>query len=169
MKDEILYRGRFLRLGCRDGWEYVENHVAKGVVGILAETLKEQIVLIEQWRKPMQSRVIELPAGLVGDDGVEDSYEAAARRELLEETGYAGGVWSALTTGATSPGLTSEVVTLFHAQGVTQQAAGGGVEGEEIEVHLIPKLEVRAWLEQQSFLGKQIDFRVFAALWWALR
>jgi ADP-ribose pyrophosphatase len=163
----ILFQGRFLRISERSGWEYVDVHRATGVVGILAETTGGEIILIEQLRRAHNERIIELPGGLAGDDGAEEAREIAAMRELAEETGYSGGTWHTLGMGATSPGLSPEQVEIFSAVGVTRISDGGGVDGEDIAVHLIPKAELRAWLTARRSSGQLVDFRVFAALWLA--
>ena len=86
---ETLGQGRFLRLVRVDGWEWAERTNAKGVVCIAALTEDGGLLLIEQHRAPMGTTVVELPAGLVGDDGdPNEHHEIAAARELEEETGY---------------------------------------------------------------------------------
>jgi ADP-ribose pyrophosphatase len=165
MEPTVLFQGRFLRLSERNGWEYAEVHRATGVVGILAETAAGEVILIEQLRPAINQRVIELPGGLAGDEGTEETRETAARRELEEETGYGGGTWTSLGIGATSPGLSPECVEIFSAQGVTRTSAGGGVGGEDITVHLVPWAELRRWLAARRATGQLVDFRVFAALW----
>ena len=77
--------GRFLRFVQRDGWEFVTRSNASGVVAIIALTDDDELILIEQHRPPLGRTVIEIPAGLVGDDA-EKTGEAdleAARREFL--------------------------------------------------------------------------------------
>ena len=94
-KPETLAEGRFLRLVRRGKWEYATRKGVSGIVGIVAVTDDGRLVLVEQDRPPVGKRVIELPAGLAGDvSGQEDEELAsAARRELLEETGYAADEW----------------------------------------------------------------------------
>ena len=167
MEKETLYQGKFLRLCKRDGWEFVEVHRATGVVGILAETANDEVILIEQVRKSLNRVVVELPAGLAGDNGEIEALKIAAKRELLEETGYSGGRWKSLGFGATSPGISPETVEIFHAKGVKKVEDGGGVEGENITTLVIPKTELRSWLEKKRKAGAMVDFRVFAALWLA--
>ena len=81
--DEELARGRFLSLKKRNGWEFVERTNAREIVAVIAVTPEKELVLVEQYRPPVESRVIELPAGLVGDVEGDDSVEEAGGRELF--------------------------------------------------------------------------------------
>ena len=74
--------------------------------------------------------MIDLPAGLAGDGPGTEELVTAARRELLEETGYDARRLTLLAHAPTSPGLTTEVVSFFRAAGLKKVAAGGGIEGE---------------------------------------
>src|SRR5262245_4821956 len=87
---QILGAGRFLRLVDEGGWEYVTRPGVSGVVVLVAVTPAGKLLLVEQRRVPVHGRVIELPAGLVGDDGDrrDEPLATAAHRELIEETGY---------------------------------------------------------------------------------
>ena len=79
--DITRYAGRYLSLLERDGWEFASRNNASGVVVLVPVTDHGEIVLVEQFRKPIGKNVIELPAGLVGDH--EDPHESileAARR-----------------------------------------------------------------------------------------
>jgi ADP-ribose pyrophosphatase len=97
MKDDskpiVVAQGKFLRLQSIDGWEYVERGNASAVVGILAITDENRLLLVEQYRPAVGKRVVELPAGLAGDSKEHrgERPEVAAERELLEETGYRAG------------------------------------------------------------------------------
>lgn len=162
---DILAQGRFLRLVREDGWEYVERSNATGVVVIVAATDNGELILVEQPRKPVGRVVVELPAGLVGDEGGPESLAEAAGRELVEETGFEAAHLEMLFEGPTSAGLTNETVTVFRATGLRQVHAGGGVEGEQITVRLVPIPMVRDWLKQRAADGLLIDPKIFAALY----
>ena len=86
----VLGQGRFLRLVEEGGWEFTERMGSNGVVVIVPLTDAGEIVLVEQYRPPLKCRVLELPAGLVGDklEFEGEAFEAAALRELEEETGF---------------------------------------------------------------------------------
>src|SRR4051812_45861567 len=121
----ILFDGNYLRLVQKDGWQYVERPNVTGVVAIIAVTDERKIVLVEQDRIPLGRSVIELPAGLVGDSDSSEDVLTAARREMLEETGYDAAELNVVGTGAPSAGLTNEVVTFVRAQSLTKVTAGG--------------------------------------------
>ena len=74
-------------------------------------TKNDELVLVSQYRIPVDSEVLELPADLVGDDDSNESIEVAARRELYEETGYSLGSFEEVLTYPISPGLTNEMIT----------------------------------------------------------
>ena len=126
----------------------------------------DEVVLIEQLRVPAGARCIELPAGLAGDEpGTEDEpFETAARRELLEETGYEAGRLEHLYEGVVSAGLTNESMTWFLATGCRKVGPGGGDDAEEIDVHVVPLADVLQWIEEQQHAGKTFDVKALSIL-----
>ncbi|MEX1049595.1 MAG: NUDIX hydrolase [Akkermansiaceae bacterium] len=166
---ETLFETRWLGLHRIGRWDFVRRPHSDACVGILAITAAEEIVLVEQFRVPVQAWVIEIPAGLVGDEAehVGESLAATARRELLEETGYLAGAMSPLIASPTSAGMTSEITHLFHARDLVRSHDGGGVAGENITVHHVPVAGLRGWLAAQEAAGKHVDFKIHAALWLA--
>src|SRR5690349_16279251 len=102
-----LFKGKFLALVKEGRWEYAERVGATGAAIILAVTPEEKILLVEQYRIPVHATTVELPAGITGDSGENESDAEAAKRELLEETGWQAGKIEELTTGPASSGLTS--------------------------------------------------------------
>ena len=132
----------------RGRWEWAERTNTSGAVVIVAVTSDGQLVLIEEYRRPLDARVVELPAGLVGDEpgtGEEDMIEAA-KRELLEEAGCVSERWQHLIEGPSSPGLTNERYTMYLALDAKKVGDGGGDESEDIHVRLVPLDQVEAWL-----------------------
>jgi ADP-ribose pyrophosphatase len=165
----VLAQGRHLRLVNRRGWEFAERPHRRGVVAILAVTDESRLLLTEQYREPVRTSVIELPAGLVGDVPGEEgeALAAAARRELLEETGYAAEDLLYLTEGPPSAGMSNEIITFFRATGLRRVDAGGGVSGEKIQVHEVPLAEAASWLERATAQGRLIDPKVYTGLYFA--
>jgi ADP-ribose pyrophosphatase len=94
-------------------------------------TKEGEVVLVRQYRPPLERMELGLPAGLV-EEG--EKPETAARRELLEETGYAGGEWEELGALASSPSLKDNWAYLFLARGVEASAPPDPDEHELVEV-----------------------------------
>ena len=169
-QDIIHFQGRYLNLLERDGWEFASRSNASSVVILVAVTSEGEIVLVEQYRKPVGTRVIELPAGLVGDHADPDeSILNAAARELEEETGYAAAQMEVLMTCPSSAGMSDEMISFVLAKGLTRVGPGGGDDSEDIEVHIVPLTDVDAWLTRQVSAGKPLDPKIYAALYWLER
>jgi ADP-ribose pyrophosphatase len=168
MSEDIThYRGRYLSLLERDGWEFASRSNASGVVVIVAVTDRGEILLVEQYRKPVQALVLELPAGLVGDHvSPDESVLEAAHRELIEETGYAASKLEILMACPSSAGMSDEIITFVAATGLQRVGPGGGDASEEIEVVAVPLKQVDDWLAGQRSLGKPMDPKIYAALYW---
>jgi ADP-ribose pyrophosphatase len=167
IEPEVLCETRWLGLYRIGHWDFAKRPNADACVGILALTPEDEVVLIEQFRIPVQRRVIEIPAGLVGDEE-EFRGEAlidTAARELLEETGYRAGTIVPLLASPTSAGMTAEITHLFHASELVREHDGGGTGHEDIRVHLVPRGELRGWLKSKEADGYLIDFKIHAALW----
>ncbi len=161
-----LHTGKFLSLVKEGHWEFADRVNATGAALIVAVTQENKMLLVEQYRIPVHARTIELPAGIIGDepDSTNETHAEAARRELLEETGYDAKQIEPLTTGPACSGITSERVTLFRALGLSRVGEGGGVAHEDIIVHEISLAEIIPWLEAKARTGVLIDPKVFAGL-----
>ncbi len=166
---ETLGEGQYLSLYKQDGWEWVKRPHSTACVGILPILPNHNIILIEQYRVPCQQVVIEIPAGLVGDDEAfqNESLAECAGRELVEETGYRANSITPLIASPTSAGMTPEITHLFAATDLQKVSDGGGVEGENIQVHLVSLDELEPWLAEQVQADKLIDFKIHVCLWLA--
>lgn len=164
-----IAEGQYLGLYSRDDWEFADRPNANGVVGILPVTADGRLVLVEQYRVPVLSRVIEIPAGLVGDEEEfhGESLADCAARELLEETGYRAGKITPLLSSPTSAGMTPETTHLFAATGLVRETEGGGTESEDITVHHVALDDLGGWLARQREDGRLIDLKIHACLWLA--
>ncbi len=164
--DEVLGKGRFLRLCRRNDWEFVERPAIDDIAVLIAVTSDDELVLVEQYREPVATRMIELPAGLVGDEAAFDgeSLLQAANRELREETSFSADKLSVVVRAPTSGGMTSEIVTFIHASELSKVGDGGGVDGEDIRVHIVPFAGIDQWLTERSGEGYLVDPKVYAGL-----
>ena len=162
---ESLYEGHYLRLKKRGNWEYAERTHAGSAVIIIAVTPEENLLFVEQYRVPMDANTIEMPAGLVGDQDENDTFESAARRELLEETGWQADEVKVLMIGPSSAGMSNEIIAFARARNLTRVHAGGGDASENITVHEVPVKDAPRWLAQKMAEGYSMDPKLWAGLW----
>ena len=167
MKDQptTMCEGQYLRLVKRGHWEYAERTNAGSAVIVVAVTPEDKLLFVEQFRVPMNAPTIEMPAGLVGDLDAHDTMEEAARRELLEETGWLADEVKVLMVGPTSSGMSNELIAFVRARGLTRVHAGGGDETENITVHEVPVADAPRWLTAKMAAGYSMDPKLWAGLW----
>ncbi len=165
--ERTLHDGKVLRLVQQGKWEFARRKDVSGIVGIVAITDDDKLLLVEQFRPPVGKSVVELPAGLAGDELGHESEDlaSAARRELLEETGYEARGMEAVASGPPSAGMSDEVITLFVARGLTKTGDGAGDGSEQITLHEVPVAEVRAFLDDKSREGCLVELKIFAGLY----
>ena len=160
---EIVWRGRFIEAKTLGKWEYVSR--TRGVSAAVILAVDEgHAILIEQYRVPIGARCLELPAGLVGDEEEGEAAASAAIRELEEETGYRAERAVDLGRYHASPGMSSEGFTLLRAEGLTRVGAGGGVEGEDIEVHRVKLEDVADFVAGRRAAGVAMDSKLLLLL-----
>lgn len=164
---KILAEGRYLRLVHRDGWDYVERPMCTGIAVIVAVTGAREVLLVEQYRKPVARNVIEFPAGLVGDtpEHPDETIEHAAARELYEETGYEARALEFLIEGPPSAGLSTEIVTFFAALDIRKTGPGDGDGIEQITLHTVPLATIDAWLDGMRARGVLVDPKIYTGLY----
>jgi ADP-ribose pyrophosphatase len=118
-----------------------------GSVVILAVDTKTNpkdpgILLIRQYRHAANKFLLELPAGRI-EPG--EKLIPAAKRELIEETGYRAKKWSRHVTYYASPGFVSEAMNILFAEDLTLGEATPE-EDEKIEIYMTPLSEVLAMI-----------------------
>lgn len=143
-----------------DGFEIqraIVQHPGSAVVMPVDD--RKRVLLVRQYRLPALKALWELPAGRV-DPG--ESPSQAARRELVEETGFRAGKLKKLVAFWPSPGFLAEKMTIYLATGLTAGKATP-MEDERIEARWFTARE----LDQQIRTGRIIDAKTMIAfLYW---
>jgi ADP-ribose pyrophosphatase len=168
-EERTLGEGKYLRLVERRSWEFVHRHGCSGVVVIVAFTPEDRLLLVEQYRPAVSHRVIELPAGLVGDTVAwrDEALIDAARRELIEETGWQAAMLVPLAESPTAVGLSSERLSFFEARDLEKVGPGGGDHTEDILVHEVPRADLPSFLLEKQREGLMVDYKIYAGLYLA--
>lgn len=160
---ETRWEGRFITVKQQGSWEYVSRSRGIHAAVILAiddASDGRHLILVEQYRVPLQRNCLELPAGLVGDEEAGESSQIAGARELEEETGYRADHWITVGEFFSSPGMVSESFTLLRASGLRKVSEGGGVSGEDIIVHRVALSGIADFVAAKRGEGCAIDVRV---------
>jgi len=104
-------------------------------INVIAFTGEQQIILVEQYRYGIEKPTLEIPGGMV-DEG--ETPMQAAKRELLEETGYRSDTWSSLGTVSANPAIMTNFTHLYVAEGCVFEGAENPDTHERINVHKMP-------------------------------
>lgn len=167
---KTLWKGKYLRTvrityegrkGDLRQWEAVERVNCNGIAAIVPITDDGHVILIRQFRPPVNGYVIELPAGL---NDMNETLEAVASRELLEETGYEAKKLIPFARGPLSGGLSGEILTVYLATGVEFRGVSGRDEAEDIEVLKVPLTGIYEWLSTLVKDGNLIDLKIFGLI-----
>src|SRR5436309_1627786 len=163
LHSERVFAGRLLnlrvdRVALPNGRETTREVVEHpGAVAIVPLHDDGRVVLVRQYRHAVGRSLLEIPAGTL-DQG-EESAEAAAARELQEETGYRAARLTPLATFYPAPGFATERMTVFLATGLTD-GDQGQMEDENITVETIPLAELPALLAR----GELADAKTLVGL-----
>jgi ADP-ribose pyrophosphatase len=160
---ETMWQGRYIVAKREGPWEYAAR--ARDIEAAVILAIDDgHVLLVDQYRVPLKSRCLELPAGLVGDDAAGEAIEAAAIRELEEETGYRAQRMVSQGRFYSSPGMVSESFSLLRAEELTKVTAGGGVAGEAITVHRVPLSGVADYVAAWRARGFAVEVKLLLLL-----
>lgn len=162
LSSEYIYKGKIINLR-KDLVNIVSGHTSSreivehnGGVGLAAMTREGRMVLVRQFRKPLERDMLEIPAGKL--EGKEEPLEAASR-ELKEETGYTADHMEYLGKIYPSVGYTTEVIHLYLCTGLTPgETAFDDSESIEIEEYDLEELY------RMALAGKIEDGKTLAAV-----
>lgn len=138
-KQDVVFKGMIWDV-VSETFNYNEHQLTRqfikhpGAVAVIALNENQEVLLIKQYRHPVRKYLWEIPAGLLDIDG--ESRLDAAKRELLEETGYVADNWQDLITFYTTPGGNDEAITIFVARQARHQGHEIVLEGEETDLEL---------------------------------
>lgn len=160
VSSKVGFEGRLLKVnvdtvilpnGEKTTREFIRHPGAVGILPILDDG---SMIFVKQFRYPLDTVLYEIPAGKL--DLGEDP-DLCAARELSEETGYSASCWQKLTSIATTPGFTDEVIHLYAATGLTKFAQHTD-EDEFIEVVVLSQEEVKQMvLNEDIFDAKTLN------------
>ncbi len=150
MKSDKVYEGKVINLRV-DTVELPDKKYSKreviehpGSVAIVSLREDNKIVLVKQYRKPVERFLLELPAGKME---INEEPRETALRELEEETGYKAGKLEYLIEIFPTPGISDEKIYLFLArdleEGKLNLDPGEFIDIEEIEISQLEKMILR--------------------------
>ncbi len=119
-------------------------------VTVVALTEDNKIIMVRQYRHALGETIMEIPGGCVDD--TDPSLEAAARRELLEETGYVCDSFEYLGKISANPSTNSNIMHMYLAQNGKKVKEQELDHNEEIEVYLFSIDEVKQMLKNNEIL-----------------
>lgn len=151
----MLREIRLLPNGRRIPLDIIEH---PGAVLIVPFLHPDRIILLRQFRPVVNAYLYELPAGTIEKN---ETPLECARREVIEETGFAAQKFKLLAKIYPVPGYSTEKISIFKAQGLKSKAKAGDPD-EIIERYVFTRTEVRRLFKK----GKIIDAKTIVALAW---
>ena len=162
IKKDTIYSGKIIEVNLqtvvlpngRKSKREIVNH--PGGVAILAYKDDDTIFMVEQFRKPIEKSILEIPAGKIEKN---ENVEACGRRELEEEIGYRAKKFEYLGKVVTSPGFCDECIYIFKARDLYKGRDNIGDEDEVINVKEVKLDKIKDMIKN----GKIIDAKTICA------
>lgn len=166
MKTENIYKGKILNLRI-DTVELPDKKYSKreivehpGSVGIIPVTEEGELILVKQYRKAVESSLLEIPAGKLE---VNEEPKETALRELKEETGITPKKLEYISEFYTSPGFSNEKIYLFIATGLSEGIAELD-DGEYIEISKVKLDELSKMIKKGEIVDSKTIIGVYMAI-----
>ncbi len=147
--EDIVHRGYAMevtvaRYAAPDGSEFTRDVIRhRGAVAVLPLHDDGTVTVVRQYRAPIQTRLLEIPAGL--RDVADEPLETTAARELAEEVGLAADRIESLGAFHNAAGFSDEMVHLFVGTGL--HVVGSDVQGPEEQDMTIDRLPLSTLVE----------------------
>ncbi|MBT2214336.1 NUDIX domain-containing protein [Virgibacillus dakarensis] len=164
IRTEKIYDGKVVKLQV-DDVTLPDGNTAKrelikhpGAVAIIPITKDKKIIFVEQYRKPLEKSLIEIPAGKL-EQG--EKPEVTAVRELEEETGYTTNQLKFVTSFYTSPGFADELMHMYltdQLQPLTKKVAGD--EDEFVELIELTLEEAKQYVKEQRIHDAKTNYAI---------
>ncbi len=146
----LIHRGRVIALRVDDvrlpSGRVVAREIVEhpGAAAVVALTDDGCVIMVRQYRKAVERELLEIPAG-----GLEpgEAPEACARRELAEETGLTARSLTRLVTFVPSPGIMTELISIFVARGLSPIHSETPGDEEDLRVVRVPVDQARAMID----------------------
>lgn len=168
LRKRCVYKGKYLRVIEK---EFLTRNKTKGVwecaekddaVFIFPVTKNKEVILEKIFRVPSEDYLIEMPVGILDKPG--EKPEAAAKRELLEETGYLARKMRLIFKFIISPGSGSHQGLLFYAPNVEFKNKKNTEDAEEIEVIKVPLKSLEKFLVEKQKKGTKVNITLWGAI-----
>ncbi|WP_047985370.1 NUDIX domain-containing protein [Ornithinibacillus californiensis] len=129
-----------------------------GAVAVIPMTKEGKIVLVEQFRKPLEKSIVEIPAGKL--EPGEDPQETAVR-ELEEETGYTTKSLTKLTSFYSSPGFADEIMHIYVAKELEKLVEAPSMDEDEfVEILEVTLEEAKQMVEELRIHDAKTNYAV---------
>lgn len=159
-----VFNGRIISLQVDDVELPDGNHSKReivkhpGAVAIIAMTDEGKIVFVEQYRKPLERSLIEIPAGKLEPN---EAPEITAVRELEEETGYTTEQMQYVTSFYTSPGFADELMHVYFTDELIKLEEAVPLDEDEfVEVHYLSLEEAEQYVLEQKIYDAKTAYAI---------
>ncbi|MBC5637134.1 NUDIX hydrolase [Ornithinibacillus hominis] len=164
INSKTIYDGKVVKLQVDDvrlpNGQQAKRELIKhpGAVSVIPITKDNKIVLVEQYRKPLEKSIIEIPAGKLEPGEVP---EITAMRELEEETGYTTSHLTKVTSFYTSPGFANELMHIYLAKDLEKLTVPKALDEDEfVEVLEVTLEEAKKLVEEQRIHDAKTNYAI---------